>query len=253
MMLKDFYDKHKNFSFRTLSEYYLSPGIRCKFDTLKDNIGSDRSFLRGVDLGSSGNSILSFLDNIKHKSFLDLASLPLNQYKNDNTFHPLCGDLVRLPYREESFDFVSALDVLEHIKNDKLAILEISRILKKNGIVIITVPHRMRYYSTQDKIIGHFRRYEINQIISHFNKFNLMNLKTFGVYGRLMLIADIQSTNPKKIEENLINLRNKYESNMIFRKFWNIIVRILSKFMKIDAKYSSKHRVRNLGLIFIKK
>ena len=252
-MLKDFYDKHKNFSFRTLSEYFISPGIKCKFDILKDNINSKREFLCGIDLGSSGNSILSFLNKIKHKSFFDIANLPLTQYIDENTWHPLCGDLVTLPYREKSFDFVSALDVLEHIKDDQLAVSEISRILKKNGIAVITVPHRMKYYTNQDRIIGHYRRYDIAQIISKFNKFNLRNLKTFGVYGRLMIIADIQSTNPKKIEENLINLRNKYESHIGFRRFWNIIVRILSKFMKIDAKYNSKKRIRNIGLIFIKK
>ncbi|NVM19059.1 MAG: class I SAM-dependent methyltransferase [Candidatus Lokiarchaeota archaeon] len=252
-MLKDFYDKHKNFSFRTLSDYYLSPGIRCKFDLLKENINTKRIFSHGIDLGSSGNSILSFLDNIKHKSFFDIADLPLNQYKNNNVCYPICGDLNNLPYRDGTFDFISALDVLEHIKNDRLAVSEISRILKKNGIVVITVPHRMKYYTNQDRIIGHYRRYEINQIISIFNKFNLINLRIFGVYGRLMIIADIQSTNPKKIEDNLINLRNKYESNTLFRKLWNIIVGILSKFMKIDAKYQSNNRIRNMGLIFIKK
>ncbi len=251
-MLKDFYDKHKNFSYRTLSEYYISPGIRCKFDILKQNMNNKRKFLCGIDLGSSGNSILSFLDNIKHKSFFDIANLPLTQYIDENTWHPLCGDLVDLPYREESFDFVSALDVLEHIKDDEIAISEISRILKKKGIAVITVPHRMKYYTKQDKLIGHYRRYNIDQIISNFNKYNLRNLKIFGIYGRLMIIADIQSTNPKKIEENLINLRNKYESNIAFRKFWNIIVKILTKFMKIDAKYISKPYIRNIGLIFIK-
>ena len=230
-MLKDFYDKHKNFSFRTLSEYYISPGIKCKFDILKDNINSKREFLSGIDLGSSGNSILSFLDKIKHKSFFDIASLPLNQYKSEDTWHPLCGDLVKLPYREDSFDFVSALDVLEHIKDDEFAVSEISRILKKNGMAVITVPHRMKNYTNQDRIIGHYRRYEINQILSIFNKFDLRNLKIFGVYGRLMKIADIQSTNPKKIEENLLNLRNRYESSILFQKFWNIIIRILSKFI----------------------
>ena len=111
----------------------------------------------------------------------------------------------------------------------------------------------MKYYTIQDKIIGHYRRYEIKQIISLFNKFNLRNLRIFGVYGRLMIIADIQSTNPKKIEQSLIQLRNKYESNVLFRKFWNIIVRILSKFMKIDAKYQSNKRIRNIGLVFTKK
>ncbi|MFX1378160.1 MAG: class I SAM-dependent methyltransferase [Promethearchaeota archaeon] len=251
-MLKDFYDKHKNFSFRTLSEYYISPGIRCKFDILKDNLGNKKEFLSGIDLGSSGNSILSFLDNIKHKSFLDLANFPLNQYKNNNVHNPICADLVKLPYRDESFDFVTVLDVLEHIRDDRLAISEISRILKKKGIALITVPHRMKYYSNQDIIIGHFRRYELSKIISDFNNFNLKNLKIFGIYGRLMLIADIQTTNPRKIEKNLITLRNKYESNMIFQKIWNVIVKILAKLMKLDAKFSSKHRMRNLGLIFMK-
>ncbi|MFW9969132.1 MAG: class I SAM-dependent methyltransferase [Candidatus Odinarchaeota archaeon] len=252
-MLKDFYEKHKNFSFRTLSEYYLSPGIRCKFDKLKGYVGTKRYFTSGIDLGSSGNSFLLFLDNIKQKSFLDLASFPLNQYKYKKAQHPICADLVNLPYRDESFDFISALDVLEHIKEDNLAIAEISRILTKNGIAVITVPHRMKYYSMQDKIIGHVRRYEINQIISYFERFNLIDLKIFGIYGQLMLIADIQSANPKKIEENLITLRDKYESNMIFRSVWNIVVKILSRLMKIDAKYCPQKRLRNIGLIFTKK
>ncbi len=251
-MLKVFYDKHKNFSFRTLSEYYLSPGIRCKFDLLKDNLDNKRDFLCGIDLGSSGNSILSFLDNTKHKSFFDIANLPLKQYIKEYTWHPLCGDLVRLPYREESFDFVSALDVLEHIKDDELAVSEISRILKKSGIAVITVPHRMKFYTTQDSIIGHYRRYEINQIISLFKKFRLRKLKVFGVYGQFMRIADIQSSNPKKIEQNIINLRYKYESNIIFRAIWDVIVRILSKFMKIDAKYHSLKKIMNMAFIFKK-
>jgi SAM-dependent methyltransferase len=252
-MFKIFYDKHKNFSLRTILEYYISPGIRCKFDLLKENIGNKRFFLRGIDLGSSGNSILSFLNNIEHKSFFDIADLPLNQYKNKFVCYPLCGDLNHLPYRAGIFDFVSALDVLEHIEDDELAVSELSRILKKNGIVVITVPHRMKYYTTQDRIIGHYRRYEIGQLLSLFKKFNLKNLRIFGVYGRLMIITDIQSTNPKKIEENIMNLRKRYESNIGFRIFWNIIVRILSKLMKIDAKYLANHRIRNIGLIFMKK
>ena len=68
-MSREFYDKHKNFSFRTLSEYYISPGIRCKFDLLKNNLNSKRIFPKGIDLGSSGNSFLSFLDNIEYKSY----------------------------------------------------------------------------------------------------------------------------------------------------------------------------------------
>ena len=251
-MVKSFYDKQKNFSYRTLSEYYISPGIRCKFDLLKEKVNLNRFFSHGIDLGCSGNSFLSFLDNIKQKSFYDISHIPLNQYLNNKRSNPLCGDLARLPYKDKTFDFVSALDVLEHIKDDELAVSEISRIMKTNGLVIITVPHHMKYYSYQDQIIGHYRRYQIDELLSLFKKYNLMHLQIFGVYGKLMRIADIQSTNPERIEKNLINLRNKYELNSVFRKIWNIFVRIMSKIMKIDAKYHSLKNIMNIAIIFRK-
>ena len=255
---------HKNFSFRTLSEYYISPGIKCKFDILKEHLGSRKKFEKGIDLGCSGNSFLYFLDNVVHKSFFDIASLPLVQYfkiqsKESNVkkykcfLHPLCGDLTKMPYREETFDFVSALDVLEHIKDDNLAVSEISRILKRNGIAIIVVPHIMRYYNRQDKLIGHYRRYEFEHIVSLFDSFNLKCLQSFGIYGSLMKISCIQISNPKKIETSIIDLRNRYESNPVFRKLWNAVVVVCSKAMKIDAKLQPTKRIRNIGLLFVKK
>ena len=253
MNKKKFYDAHKNFSFRTLSEYYISPGIRCKFDLLKANIGSKIKINNGIDLGCSGNSFLYFLDNISQKSFFDLANLPLKQYASKLFWHPICGDLIQLPYRTESFDIVSALDVLEHIKNDELAVSEIGRILKTNGIAIITVPHRMKYYSQQDRLIGHYRRYEIDQITMLFEKYNLKKIRMFGVYGQIMRIADVQSTNPKKTEINLIKLRKRYSTDATFRKLWDYVVNVSSKVMKIDAKYHSLKKIMNLGLVFIKR
>ncbi len=251
-MLKDFYDKHRNFSCRSLTEYNISPGIRCKFDILKANLNTKKPFNNALDLGSSGNSFLFLLENLKTRSFLDITELPLQQYKYRITGHPVCADLKKLPYRNEFFDFISALDVLEHIKNDQIAVSEISRILKNAGIIVITVPHRMKYYTNQDRIIGHYRRYEVHELVNLFRKFNLIHLKTFGIYGRLMRISDIQSVNPNNIEENIANLRYRYENNQTFRTVWNLIVKILSKLMKIDAKYQPLKKIMNIGLIFKK-
>ena len=123
MNKKKFYEQHLNFSFRSLSEYFISPGIRSKFDLLREHIGPNLSFNNSLDLGCSGNSFLYFLQNSLHSSLLDLANLPLKQYvmkksdsifKNSNhIFHPLCGDVNQLPYRNKSFDFLSLLDVIE--------------------------------------------------------------------------------------------------------------------------------------------
>jgi len=251
-MIKNFYDNHKNFSSRTLIEYYISPGIKCKFDILKANIETKKNYNYGIDLGSSGNSFLFFMNNISQKFSLDIADLPLKQYIHKTEWHPLCGDLMKLPYRDNSFDFLTALDVLEHIKDDEFVISEISRVVKKKGIVVITVPHRMKYYTNQDRLIGHYRRYEFPTIASLFEKYNLKVIRSFGVYGQLMRIADIQSSNPEKLETNLLNLRKRYVSDSRFRRIWNFFIRSSSVVMKIDAKYHSLKRAMNIGIIFRK-
>ena len=136
MNFRKFYDEHLNFSMRTISEYFISPGIKTKFDTIRENLKLKKIFKNGIDIGCSGNSILQFLDDVIHKSFFDISVLPLHQYrkdkfkilvdKNKDFFkHPIQGDIQHLPFRSNNFDFISALDVLEHIKNDKLAISEI--------------------------------------------------------------------------------------------------------------------------------
>ncbi|MFX0070096.1 MAG: class I SAM-dependent methyltransferase [Candidatus Hermodarchaeota archaeon] len=252
MNKKKFYESHKNFSHRSLLDYYISPGIRCKFDILKNKISNNTKFNNGIDLGSSGNSFLLFMTNLHHKSFFDLANFPLRLYKSKTFYYPVCGDLTYLPYRANSFDFVSALDVLEHIKNDKIAISEMSRILKPGGLAIITVPHRMKFYSNQDRLIGHFRRYEITRIVDIMRKYDLKRINTFGVYGRLMKISDIQSADPEKVEESLLKLRSRYHSNLFFRAVWEIFVRISSKIMKFDANNCPIGKIMNIGFIFKK-
>lgn len=252
MNSRKFYEDHKNFSYRTLHEYYISPGIRCKFDLLKEHISSNLLFQNGIDLGCSGNSLLYFLENVVNKSFFDLVRFPLKQYIHEKRWHPVCGDVVKLPYQEGAFDFVSALDVLEHVRNDELAISEISRILRTEGIAIITVPHLMKYYTSQDRLIGHYRRYEIPQIISMFKKHDFKCVDMFGIYGQMMRIADVQSFNPEKTEESILSLRNRYETSIMFRGFWKIFIKLGSKIMKIDAKYQPIKKIMNIAFIFKK-
>jgi ubiquinone/menaquinone biosynthesis C-methylase UbiE len=252
MNKKQFYEDHTNFSERNFNEYYISPGIRCKFDLLEKNLNRKIHFRNAIDIGCSGNSFLYLLKKKFHKSFLDLAILPLKQYSSNNFSYPICGDVLYLPYRDESFNFITVLDVLEHIKDDEYAVSEISRILKKDGLLIITVPNRMKYFTYQDKLIGHYRRYEIEQFLLLLKKYRLKKLRTFGVYGKLMRIADIQSKDPLKIEKDITKLREMYQNNTFFRKFWNIVVKFISYLMKLDAKYQSQRKVMDFALFLVK-
>lgn len=50
------------------------------------------------------------------------------------------GDIFHLPYKENSFNTIICLSVLEHLDNLELSILELKRVLKKNGKLIIGFP-----------------------------------------------------------------------------------------------------------------
>lgn len=59
-------------------------------------------------------------------------------------------DLTALPHGNETFDFVYASHILEHIPEDKKAINEIFRVTKKNGSALIMVPQDLRRETTYE-------------------------------------------------------------------------------------------------------
>ncbi|PIR92499.1 hypothetical protein COU01_01435 [Candidatus Falkowbacteria bacterium CG10_big_fil_rev_8_21_14_0_10_44_15] len=73
--------------------------------------------------------------------------------------------LPQLHYPNGQFDAVLCLDTLEHIRDDKLAIREIGRVLKPGGIAIVTVPAFMFLWGLQDEISHHFRRYTKKELL----------------------------------------------------------------------------------------
>lgn len=58
-----------------------------------------------------------------------------------------------------TYDVVTALDVIEHIKDDGKALRDIHRLLKPNGRLLLTVPSHPWLYSLHDAATGHYRRY----------------------------------------------------------------------------------------------
>lgn len=53
----------------------------------------------------------------------------------------LVSDGCYLPLKNDSFDFIICQDVIEHVPDQKKLVLEIGRVLRSNGIAIITTPN----------------------------------------------------------------------------------------------------------------
>ena len=62
------------------------------------------------------------------------------------------------------FDTVVCLNVVEHVKDDLLALQNIRSALEPGGRAIILVPQDQAVYGTLDEVLGHFRRYSAEQL-----------------------------------------------------------------------------------------
>jgi ubiquinone/menaquinone biosynthesis C-methylase UbiE len=69
------------------------------------------------------------------------------------------GSICNMPFSSESFDFVLATDVIEHVQDDVAALKEIHRVLQPGGYVLITVPAFQSLWGLQDQVALHYRRY----------------------------------------------------------------------------------------------
>ena len=52
----------------------------------------------------------------------------------------LRGDALRFPFRAGTFDKIVCAEVIEHVRDDRLGVAELARILKNGGKIAITVP-----------------------------------------------------------------------------------------------------------------
>jgi len=97
----------------------------------------------------------------------------------------ICNDIQKLCFKENTFDVVIISEVLEHLENDKSAIEETTRVLKKRGFIIITVPAIPSIYSHTDRAIRHLRRYSKKRLVGLFNTKTLTTRKI--IYWNFLL------------------------------------------------------------------
>lgn len=68
------------------------------------------------------------------------------------------------------FDTAISFNVFEHIENDVKGFQIVSKTLRPGGKFLLFVPACQKLYGNIDKIVGHVRRYEKEELISKLNK-----------------------------------------------------------------------------------
>ncbi len=84
----------------------------------------------------------------------------------------------------QGFDTVFALNVVEHIYNDELAITNAKQLLRKRGHLIVLVPAYTALYNGLDMGLEHWRRYNRESLKKLLSKdFEILKTQYFNLAG----------------------------------------------------------------------
>ena len=91
-----------------------------------------------------------------------------------NNIHMVAGDGHDLPLASDSVDVVVSFELIEHLRRQKDHLLELGRVLRPNGFVIISTPNRT-FYTQESNQVNPFHTHEFD-----FQEYVSFLKSTFG-------------------------------------------------------------------------
>lgn len=136
-----------------------------------------------LEVGSGLSPMMTHTDAVV---FSELSFQALKTLKKTHGHgHYVVADGTRLPFKDGSFTHGVCSEVLEHIENDTAVLGELSRIVEPGGEVCITVPKGKYYFAADDRYVGHFRRYSIQEVLDKLAAAGLRPRAVHKVLGPL--------------------------------------------------------------------
>jgi SAM-dependent methyltransferase len=140
------------------THWWLAARRNIVLDSIRQRY-SRRSDLKILDAGCGTGLMLQELAPFGTVEGVDISDEALQFCRKrglDNVRH---ADVTHMPFPDEQFDVVTALDVLEHLDDDTAALREFRRVLKPGGRVFVFAPAHKWLWSLQDEVSHHKRRY----------------------------------------------------------------------------------------------
>ncbi len=96
-----------------------------------------------LDAGCAFGDLLALLDKKNYITYgIDVSEYAIAKAKKNTKAKLIVGDLnEKLPYKDDFFDAVFALDIIEHLESPHQFLLDMHRVLKKKGVLFIQTPN----------------------------------------------------------------------------------------------------------------
>jgi glycosyltransferase involved in cell wall biosynthesis len=156
----------------------IAPYIGSRVLEVGSGIGNMTRLLYGRDLIVATDMEKAYLDILRNR-FLRNPTIAVDRCDLESD-----EDAARL--QKHGFDSVVCLNVLEHIEDDRGALLRIKRMLAPGGHVLLFVPADQKLFGTMDTQVGHFRRYSRETLDAVLREagFEVVKLTYQNIFGR---------------------------------------------------------------------
>lgn len=145
-----------------------------------------KSGMRVLDYGCGSGFIVGQLQTRGYDAWGTDISREAIEYGTSQGIKNLHStDGIEVDFPDGSFDLILAMDVVEHIDDDKLVVEELKRLLRPGGRLIITVPAYQWMWGVQDEVSHHFRRYSmksITQLVTNSSNLSILRKTYFNTF-----------------------------------------------------------------------
>lgn len=153
-------DALERFTFDVEERHWWYRGRRAVLGAVLDGLDLPARRLRILDAGCGSGRNMVDLARRGRVTGLELAAASLEQARRRDVGPVLPGSLDEpLPFGDGAFELAVALDVLEHVEDDREALRELARVLVPGGRLLVTVPQYGWLWGEHDVLSHHHRRY----------------------------------------------------------------------------------------------
>lgn len=131
---------------------------------LLDRYLSSRQGLEILDVGCGTGLNVQLLGRYGEARGVDMSPDALEICRRRGVENVSLHQAGELPFATESFDLLTAFDVIEHIEDDRGALLEFKRVIRPGGTLLIYTPALPWFYGEHDRIVEHKRRYMAGEL-----------------------------------------------------------------------------------------
>ena len=154
--VKDFYDNWSPDDFPEYIRLIMDFADELIFNELKGLLKNLRKDILVLDCGCGFGAFYDLTKDF-NTIYLDISLNLLKRFELKE--RKICGNILHLPFKDNTFDLVLCINVLEHVDYLK-ALNEIKRVLKDNGHLIAVVVNRDSLI--KEEIFNDFENVEIS-------------------------------------------------------------------------------------------